>query len=508
MKRRAAVVLGLIVVVCVVAIAAFATPSAGQYASQNETGPNDNRSDAMHIQKRTFIQGETSDSDDDWFAFDAQSDQAIRVTTEFGGQYARVTLYGPNGKVLGNGSTGGTEDAAEIGAIAAESGTYHLRVAEGGEYPIQYGVKVATETADRLEPDGDRDAATLAEPNRTYGMTVFQNDEDWYAVDLNEDENLTTRLGQNDTGAEFGQNVGVDIYAPNGSRVGEDGSSGLGNTTELFASNPEALQQHVASRAGTYYVRVAPAQSGAVKGFTGYELSLNTTDRSNTEPRSRTDSLVIVGGSAENKVTYAFTHDGTVERSGESHGAPIDDDAVTIDTDVDTVSDGRVDGRLGGGGDAYLVQGNVTGLRLDGNATVYRDGIEVDPTSFGPVAARDTTTVTSTATPTATSTATMTPTRTATAARTPTSTATPPPTATTTTTATATPPPTATATPTATGTAASTTRTATNANGSQGEIVGGAETEAETTTEDGPGFGALPAVIAVVAAGLVALRRR
>ena len=50
-------------------------------------------------------------------------------------------------------------------------------------------------------------------------------------------------------------------------------------------------------------------------------------------------ALVVVGGSAEDKVTYAFTYDGTVERSGESHGAPINDDGVTVDPDVDTISE-------------------------------------------------------------------------------------------------------------------------------------------------------------------------
>jgi PGF-CTERM protein len=513
----------LVAAVCLLAFGAFSAGVTAQYSyAQNETEPNDDRANATQIDERVFVEGETNESDDDWFAFTAQAGHAIRVTGGFGSQGSDVALYGPDGEKLGNGTTGGTKDAAIIGVVAPETGTYYLRASYETEYTVRYAVAVATTAPDRFESNDNRADATAIEPGE-YNATLINgtntHDEDWFAIDASAGENLTAIVGLNNTGAEYGQNVRIGLYDSDGNRIGNagayDSSSGIPprNHTDLFGGSGRAGQQYAVTESGTYYVRIS-SESTRLTGFTGYDLTVNTTTRSSDETSDDPGTLTIVGGSAENKIAYAVGFEGSAERSGKSNGAPIDNDAVTVDEGIDEIGDGRIDGRLGGGGDAYLIDGDITGLELDGDARVFIDGEEVDPESFGGVSDQTTTT----ATPTATATPTPTATPTATATPTPTATATPTPTATATSTPTQTPTATATTTATATPAITSTddttttdaqtpTTTATTTNETGGQIVGGTDGGTETTSSGGPGFGLVGGVVAVLAAVRLARHR-
>ncbi|EMA48285.1 pre-peptidase [Halococcus morrhuae DSM 1307] len=475
MSRRGTLAWLLVAVVCLSALGAFSATVAGQSATVNETGPNDERADAMELPERTFVKADTKDTDDDWYKFEANAGEAIRVTGGFGAEYPTVTLHGPNGE-LGTGTSGGTEDAAIIGAVAPEDGTYYLEVTHDTGYEARYSVAVATAAQDEFER-GEQ-GATVVEPGKTYNATLFEQREDVFAIEASAGETITTTARITDPGAEFGQNVAVSLFDGDGNRL--DPESGR-NHTNTFATETTSEQQFTVPESGTYYVHVASARSVVgVTGFTGYELTVDTSGGSSDGP-SEADALTIVGGSPEDKVSYRIGYEGSVERSGESHGAPIADRHVTVDPDVDEIGDARVDGRLGGGGDAYLVTGEITGLEIDGDAEIYLDGEQVDPARFGGVADERTPTQTATPTPTATAT----------------------PTATSTTT-----PTTETATPSATATtAAGTTDEQTTNATSKGEILGGAETDTETTSSGGPGFGIAVAVVGLLVAGLVATRR-
>ena len=88
--------------------------------------------------------------------------------------------------------------------------------------------------------------------------------------------------------------------------------------------------------------------------------------------------VVLTGGSPEDRVTYELSVTGTIERRGQSYGAPIDDDGVTQDPDIDIISGSSVSGRLGGGGDAYRITGEITDFETEGDVAVYIDGEEVE----------------------------------------------------------------------------------------------------------------------------------
>ena len=516
-KRIVVLVVGLVLVSSLLAPAAVA-----QSGNQQESEPNDTRESATSIEKGQFVEGTVSASDEDWLAFDAEAGHAIRVTGGVGAEYPELTLYGPDGERIDNGTAGGPVNMVEISTIASTTGTYYLQVSYEEEYEARYGVSVATGAADGFEANDDRGSAAAIEPGSSHDATLLAGEDDWFAVEADAGENITASAELTNTGGEVAQNVRTELYDPDGNRVGEVGAnmgmdSGPSNRTygPEIGYKPIASQHHIASESGTYYVRVSPAESGSVAGFVGYELSVGTASGSDDGSSDDARSLVIIGGSPENKVSYEVGFEGSAERSGESHGAPIEDRHVTVDRDVDEIGNGRIDGRLGGGGDAYLIDGEVTGLELDGDARVFLDGEEVDPDSLGGVAAEDTTTPTATPTPTPTATPTPTPTETATATPTPTTTATQTATATPTSTPTQTATPTATpavastdtATTTDTPTQTTTTTANTTTNDTGGQVVGGADAQNETTSSGGPGFGLAGGVVAVLAAIALAVRR-
>ena len=88
--------------------------------------------------------------------------------------------------------------------------------------------------------------------------------------------------------------------------------------------------------------------------------------------------VVIIGGDPDEKVNYRMVVSGTIERRGASYGAPIDDEDVTADPDIDIIDGSSVAGRLGGGGDAYRITGDITSFEAEGDVEVYVDGERVD----------------------------------------------------------------------------------------------------------------------------------
>lgn len=524
-NARRAVVLVVIVGLLVSTVSVGIAQERPDEQETAETEPNDDRANATPItnigpgRNGEFaggrISGSVDSSDVDFFAFDATEGQAINYYAGSGTiSSANVTLYGPGGQVKDRLATGGA-DVFTAGAVANETGTHYFRVSQTHSYEQNVSYEFTFEIADpdSFEPNDDIDEATPIEPGSRVNGTIPTGDTDIFAVEADAGETVTADLELGNLPTDNPNNIAVNVLDSSGERISETYPTGpySSNTTAVTGADSKysASANTTVEESGTYYVRVTGRQPGVGGGFGAYELNVTTSGGETTteEPTTETpdhDALVIVGGSPENQLDYTFTYDGDIERSGESHGAPIDDSGVTVDDatddpDADTVADGRVTGRLGGGGDAYFVSGEITGLELDGDAEVYLNGERVDPARFGGVADEETTTPTPTATPTAM----PTPTATSTPTPTPTKTATPASTATVTPTATSTPTPTATTAATAT---ATTERTA-NAS-SEGEILGGTETATETSSSSGPGFGVAAAAVALLAAALVAVVRR
>ncbi|WP_440717309.1 PPC domain-containing protein [Halococcus salifodinae] len=508
--------------------------------------PNDDRQGAPSVDPDTTVSGTivntTNARDEDWFAVEADAGENVFATVglndtgaEFG-QNVRVGIYDAEGNRVGEfGSSSTTIDGLDVRGntteqfsssadagdryAVSEPGTYYVRVSaaetrltgftgydltinvgEGrlGGAPVppenelqQAAEKLAPNAQQESEPNGEAtDATQIARP--TVRGVATLNDTDYFTLDVEEGEEISLEATLAD-GANYGA-LSVDLRTPDGNTIVS------GSTVDPGTS--ATIADEAAERSGKYLVTVRPAEGVGPYGLTrpnAYALNVEPSPESES---SGPTSLVIIGGSPDDKVTYRVGFDGSVERSGASHGAPIDDDGVTVDRDVDEIGNSRIDGRLGGGGDAYLVDGSITGLELDGDAQVFIDGEEVDPDSLGSVPDEET------ATPTPTPTATPTPTPTATATPTPTATATPTqtPTATATATETTTATETATQRPTTEPTTTETTRAATTTTNASGEVVG--STATETTTSTGPGFGFVGALLAAIVATVLAVRKR
>ncbi|WP_336328812.1 hypothetical protein [Halovenus sp. HT40] len=112
-----------------------------------------------------------------------------------------------------------------------------------------------------------------------------------------------------------------------------------------------------------------PGQAAILRDATVECLALS--DDSSSDPAanqhsSGTDTLAIDGATAE--TAYEFTADGRIYAETESTGYPT--------------SGTNSEGVVGNGTDRYTVEGTITDIRLDGVATVYLNGQQVNPAAF------------------------------------------------------------------------------------------------------------------------------
>ena len=528
MNRGSVMTWVLVGAVCLLALGALSAGVTAQDDGGNvtvETEPNDDRANATPIEtgasgiiNNTIDRqnGTVTRADVDFFRFEASAGQAINL---YAGRFMfpELTLITPDGETVR--LVTNEPATTTIGTIADETGTYYVRAAapETLDSSLEYEFDVELVAPDSFEPNDDRGAATSIEAGERIDGVMAKNDTDVFAIEAAAGDTMTAAGSLRDLRAENQGNIAVDILNGAGERINErpeDGVERPFNSTDKDGANQKetVTVSATAEEGGTYYVRVKEGQATNdfidIGGFVKYGLTVETSGSAGDGGPDDAKALVITGGSPENKVTYRVGFEGGVERSGASHGAPIDDEAVTIDEEIDEIGDERIDGRLGGGGDAYLIDGSITGLELDGDARVFVDGEAVDPASFGSVPDQETTTPTATPTSTATPTPTLTttPTATTTATPTPTATQTPTPTATATQTPTVTVTETATPRSTTEPTATETARATTTTANASGEIVGGTATT--TTTSTGPGFGLVGALLAAIVTTVLVWRQR
>ncbi|MGN8212978.1 MULTISPECIES: hypothetical protein [Halococcus] len=149
------------------------------------------------------------------------------------------------------------------------------------------------------------------------------------------------------------------------------------NTTAAANTTTETIQ----GQAPTSSTPTATETTTPTRTSTAAPTTTGTPSPTAT-PSLESHFVVIIGGSPDDKVTYDFSVTGTIERRGESYGAPINDDGVTRDPDIDIISPNgsSVSGRLGGGGDAYRITGEITDFEAasEGAVDVYVDGERIE----------------------------------------------------------------------------------------------------------------------------------
>lgn len=476
--------------------ASIDTDESGSYqfrvktASSDEFEPNGNRESAAAIEADSSSEATLFEGEKDWYAIDASEGETLSAavrSAEAGStsseirQTFRVELRTPDGEVVAENRTRGVEvgfqPTATVNHVAEQSGTYYVRIVPTDEDAVRgfVGYSLTAETNGGAQQPTDTTEPTTTEPTTSLGN---------YNVNTTE-----IRSGDAVEVTARAENLGLEPETINVT-VFVDGESVETKPLRVRADRANDTTFTVRfDQPGEYEINVVDDVRAELGDFEATTVTVRDDADTSGEAETSNDTtaLVIVGGSPGNKVNYEFTYTGSVERSGESHGAPIAERHVTVDPDVDEITDSRVSGRLGGGGDAYLLTGDVTGLNLAGDAGVYLNGEEVDPDSFGGVPDEETPTPTDTSTPTATATKTATPTRTSSP-----------------------PPETATATK-AIGEGSSSTvdstagETATDKSTPSGKILGETATD---TSAGGPGFDLVAALVALLATTALAVQRR
>ncbi|KTG10993.1 hypothetical protein AUR64_07450 [Haloprofundus marisrubri] len=92
-------------------------------------------------------------------------------------------------------------------------------------------------------------------------------------------------------------------------------------------------------------------------------------------------SYVVVSGTpGTGPVRYELEATDTLEKTAETGGAPVSGASINAN---DVLDGSFADGVVVGGVDAYRFRGDLTLLSVDGDATVYVDGTQIDPDSVG-----------------------------------------------------------------------------------------------------------------------------
>jgi beta-glucanase (GH16 family) len=101
----------------------------------------------------------------------------------------------------------------------------------------------------------------------------------------------------------------------------------------------------------------------------------STTQQEQTQEETTTElpNTLSISGDGSGSTSYRFSVTDAIEKST-ARDASIDDEDVT--------SDGVVEGTVGGGTDSYDYAGEISEFDLDGNATVYHNGTQVEPSAL------------------------------------------------------------------------------------------------------------------------------
>lgn len=298
------------------------------------------------------------------YEFDATAGEAIRFVGYIFREdpvSGRIILTDPSGdEIMNMTNRGETIDEVPYGALATETGTYTVTLLlTPGISSTEYSFALSTVEADPNGDNDDRATALSLDPGETISDHRAEQDEDWYAVSVDAGDRITATLATPDADWIAFNDLGFEIYAPNGSLVGErTPESGLVKRT------PDD-QTVTADVTGTYYVRVTEVD---VEGYTSYDLTVDV------EPPAP-DVLTIKGqGEATN---YQVAVSGDLQENPDD--GPLEPD---VDTLEGSIAEGWV--TTPEHVDSFRFTGDLLAFQfLEGNATVLLNGGEVDSDSLG-----------------------------------------------------------------------------------------------------------------------------
>jgi len=279
--------------------------------------------------------------DPDYFAFNVSAGDQIdpRLSVHRGSEVAHMELRAPDGTTVADSNAHFSGDDGSLEHVAAQSGTYHLRVDTFGELRTEYNISYGRTTGDRLEPDGWTTRATPVEPGDSYAnLSVGPEDEDYFSFNVSAGDPVDPRI------RAHGDLDGA-LLAPDGSTVSD----------ATWQPTEEHLR-YEAAESGTYYLRLSTEDRVATEYRLTYANS--TGDRLEPDDHPARATTVALGDDYENLTVVR--QDPDYFAFNVSAGDRIDPEISASDDTADvslglTDSDGdRITGRQLYDGDASL----------------------------------------------------------------------------------------------------------------------------------------------------------
>jgi len=307
------------------------------------------------IDSPTSIEGTiTNANPKDRYAFEVQAGRAIRFV---GHIYdpdgpGRITLFDPSGsKILDMTNRGELTDDAPHGAVTEETGTHYVelsRVQKEFLGEVSYEFDLTTVEPDPSGENDDRENAIELMPGQTYQGYRAEDDEDWFAITVEDGDRITATLTFSVEEEWVALNdIGLELYGPDGQRAGE--LTRPENQTYMLSDTKTAEQRATAGETGTYYIYVT---NESVEGYTAYDLTVETDGRSGEQ-----QTITIDGRATDSRTDYEFTVSGNIE-ADEGVGSG------------DSISGSTATGFVQAGTDNYRFTGQIEEINLVGGDAV------------------------------------------------------------------------------------------------------------------------------------------
>ena len=212
--------------------------------------------DGGPIDSNRTLAGTIDRGDLDVYHFDASpGDNLVVSLGEVGGNngtFPRLDVYGPDGaRLAGEGDNFGVD----LDVIAPQGGTFYAVVRESGsDSGMTYQVSLARLPGPQADEPFDADGGVLLDGVPRGGSTT-QGDLDVFTFTASAGDPIT--VNANETRGDNGTAVRVDLYGPDGAKLGGD----QGNTA-ASVSVPAAPQS------GTYYALVREPGGDATNSYT------------------------------------------------------------------------------------------------------------------------------------------------------------------------------------------------------------------------------------------------
>lgn len=300
-------------------------------ADEDPNEPNGDRQSAADIAVGESSDGVVIGGEEDWFAFDAVAGEGIELELTARdlalNRDIAMALFDPNGTEIGAlptdnpyrgayrtdyqllaavGSVPPSRDSSVVGAdVAEETGRYYVRVSEVGPDTVHgevrgftaYTLTVETTELDEFDPNERRETATRLESDETIDAVIAGYDQDWYAFDVEEDDEITVVY-------EIVQEMDLFdptlvLHTPGGEPISLDRSAD-GVTV-------------VATTTGTWYLLVTPDDDTTARDFVAretYRLTIVVGDEDRTDQASVTITDQTSDG------TWLIVDDVTVPEGG------------------------------------------------------------------------------------------------------------------------------------------------------------------------------------------------